>query len=142
MRPGAGPTLENATLCLLNRVRARHGLGALQSNPALAAAASHHARDMVRRGYFSHWTPRGWSLGDRVRSTGYIHGRWLVGENIGWGLGPMSTPRGMMHEWLRSPPHRANILRRSFRDVGIGIAGGSPAHRGGATFVTDFGRVG
>ena len=144
MHRGTGPTLQNATLCLLNQVRARHGMAPLEANPALATAARQHARDMVRRGYFSHSTLRGAGIGDRVRSTGYIRpGRWLVGENIGWGIGPLSTPGAMVHQWLRSPPHRANILRSAFRDVGIGIVRGSPAQRGGgATFVTDFGRIG
>ncbi|MEA2391126.1 MAG: hypothetical protein QOK31_1235, partial [Solirubrobacteraceae bacterium] len=35
--------------------------------------------------------------------------------------------------------HRANILRGSFREIGIGIALGTPAGGSGATYTTDFG---
>jgi uncharacterized protein YkwD len=41
---------------------------------------------------------------------------------------------------MNSPGHRGNILSRSFRSVGIGIAAGTPSGGGGATYTTDFGR--
>jgi uncharacterized protein YkwD len=42
---------------------------------------------------------------------------------------------------MHSPPHRANVLSRHFRDIGIGIAPGTPQHgrHSGATYTTDFG---
>jgi uncharacterized protein YkwD len=43
---------------------------------------------------------------------------------------------------MKSPGHKANILRREFREIGIGIAIGAPAGssgRRGATFTADFG---
>jgi uncharacterized protein YkwD len=44
---------------------------------------------------------------------------------------------------MRSPGHRANILKRSFRQIGIGIETGLPvrvsASQSGATYTTDFG---
>ena len=41
---------------------------------------------------------------------------------------------------MNSPGHRANILSRSFRHIGIGIASGTPVGTGGGTYTTDFGR--
>jgi uncharacterized protein YkwD len=43
--------------------------------------------------------------------------------------------------WIHSPGHRANILRSTFRDIGIGIANGAPERDvgGAATYTTDFG---
>jgi uncharacterized protein YkwD len=45
---------------------------------------------------------------------------------------------------MHSADHRANLLDRSFSDVGIGIASGAPAEldagETGGTYVTDFGR--
>jgi uncharacterized protein YkwD len=42
--------------------------------------------------------------------------------------------------WLTSPEHRANLLRRGFHRVGLGIAQGSFQGAAGATIVTaDFG---
>ena len=40
---------------------------------------------------------------------------------------------------MNSAGHRANILSRSFRLVGIGIANGTPTGDAGATYATDFG---
>ena len=83
---------------------------------------------MVVRGYFSHVDPGGASSVDRVRRTGYLSGArtWTCGENIGWGDGPTSTPRNMMRAWMASAPHRANILTRGFREVGLGGVPGRP----------------
>jgi uncharacterized protein YkwD len=44
--------------------------------------------------------------------------------------------------WMHSPGHRANILSRTFKEIGIGIARGAPeSGQGGdaATYTTDFG---
>jgi uncharacterized protein YkwD len=48
-----------ATICPLNRERARHGLSQLRTNGDLDQAAQGHARDMVKRAYFSHVSPDG-----------------------------------------------------------------------------------
>jgi uncharacterized protein YkwD len=43
---------------------------------------------------------------------------------------------------MRSPGHKANILRRQFREIGIGIALGAPEDvdgQPGATYTADFG---
>ena len=58
---------RDATLCLLNRVRTRHGLAPLRLNAKLAHAADRHSRDMVRHRYFAHNSRDGRSPFDRVR---------------------------------------------------------------------------
>src|SRR5438128_1825537 len=65
-------------------------------------------------------------------------------ENIAWGSLDWATPRAIMRSWMNSPPHRANILNRSFRDIGIGVARGAPVSgvSNAATYVTDFGARG
>ncbi len=132
---------RNATLCLLNRVRARHGLARLHLNRKLSRAARRHSRDMVRRRYFAHDSRDGRSPFDRIRATRYVPrtGTWWLGENIGWGSGRLSQPAAMVRMWMHSPPHRANILSRRFRDIGIGIAARAPVGSAGATYTTDFG---
>ena len=137
-------TLVHATLCLLNVKRASHRLGALRLNRRLSTAARRHSSAMVRERFFSHDSPNGASFVDRIRATGYLEGvqSWSLGENIAYGSGSRSTPRSIARAWMNSPGHRANILSESFREIGIGIASGTPVGTGGATYTTDFGRRG
>lgn len=132
---------RDATLCLLNRVRARHGLPQLRLSRKLSRAARRHSRDMVRRRYFAHDSLDGRSPVARMRATHYVprDASWTLGENIGWGSGSLGEPIALVRAWMHSPGHRANILSRSFRDIGIGIAAGAPVGGGGATYTTDFG---
>lgn len=134
--------LVRATLCVLNKTRARHNLRPLQLNSKLSTAAGRHSRAMVRRRFFSHDSLDGASFLDRIRATGYLSGArgWYVGENIAYGTGDRSSPSSIGAAWMNSPPHRANILRSSFREIGIGIASGTPVGGGGTTYTTDFGR--
>jgi uncharacterized protein YkwD len=137
-----GRALVRATLCVLNAKRARHNLGALRLNRSLSTAARRHSRVMVRERFFSHESPNGATFVDRIRATGYLEGAqgWSLGENIAYGSGSRSTPRSIARAWINSPGHRANILSESFREIGIGIASGTPVGSGGATYATDFGR--
>jgi uncharacterized protein YkwD len=134
--------LVRATLCVLNKVRGRRNLRPLQLNRKLSTAAIRHSRAMVRRKFFSHDSPSGASFVDRIRETGYLSGArgWYVGENIAYGSGDRSSPRSIGTAWMNSPPHRANILSASFREIGIGLASGTPVGRDGATYTTDFGQ--
>jgi uncharacterized protein YkwD len=136
--------LVRATLCVLNAERAKHRLRPLRLNRKLAAAARGHSGAMASRHFFSHNSLNGASFLERIRRTGYLRGArsWSVGENIAWGSGRLATPRAIGRAWMNSPGHRANILSRSFRAIGIGIAAGTPSGSGGATYTTDFGRRG
>jgi uncharacterized protein YkwD len=135
--------LVRSTLCLLNKQRTRRHMRKLRREGRLSHAARGHSADMVHRSYFSHSSPSGVDLVDRVRRAGYLAPAraWFVGENIAWGSGGLSTPKQIVRAWMHSPGHRANILNRSFREIGVGIALGSPRghHSAAATYTTDFG---
>jgi uncharacterized protein YkwD len=135
-------TLVRATLCVLNAQRTRRHLPRLILNDKLSIAARVHSSAMVRGKFFSHDSADGSSFLDRIRSTGYLFGvsGWYVGENIAYGSGDRSSARSIGRAWMNSPPHRANILSRSFREIGIGVANGTPVGVGGATYTTDFGK--
>jgi uncharacterized protein YkwD len=64
-----------------------------------------------------------------------------VGENIAWGSQELATPRSIVNGWMHSPGHRANILNRRFREIGIGVSRGAPepGFDRAATYATDFG---
>lgn len=135
---------RSATLCLLNQERRKRGLRGLRYNRRLAIAAGRHARDMVRRGYFSHNSLDGRDFVDRILRTRYIRGRrggWSLGENLAWGSGDRATPRSIVRAWMRSPGHRRNILNRRFREIGVALVLSAPERNQGraATYVTEFG---
>jgi uncharacterized protein YkwD len=133
--------VRHATLCLLNRQRAAHGLRALRADRRLAKAALGHSNDMVAHRYFAHESRSGAPFTARIVASGWTRTRrsYILGENIGWGSGSLGTPRAMVSAWMHSAPHRANILDGRFRVIGVGVAFGSPAGGGGATYSTDFG---
>ena len=140
-------TLGSAAVCLVNQERTRRGLRALRFNRRLSQAAAGHARDMVSRDYFSHDTAGGGSFVDRIVKAGYIAQNSFpsLGEDLAWGDGTLGTARSIVRSWMASPGHRANILSRKFRELGIGVALGVPggdAGLGGATYAIDFGSGG
>jgi uncharacterized protein YkwD len=123
-------------LCLVNSTRGAAGLPLLRANARLARAASAHAHDMARRGYFAHQRPGGPDLRARLRAAGLRPSSF--GEAIAWGCGSLSTPAATLRNWLASPPHRAILLSRAYRRAGIGTARGAPiACAGGAFWVLD-----
>lgn len=137
------PLVRAAVLCLHNQVRAARGLPLLRENARLDKAAAGHSDDMVAAGYFDHTTPGDVSFVDRIVAARYVKqsDAWTLGENLAWGTGDLSTPAGVMTSWMNSPDHKANILKRAYRDVGVGIDLGVPSDATiGATYTLDFGR--
>jgi uncharacterized protein YkwD len=141
--PGNVALVRAAVLCLHNAERSARGLPPLRENAKLRRAAQRHSDDMVRGGYFAHESRSGADMADRILGTGYARNRgWSLGENIAWGTGSLATAAEIQRAWMESPGHKANILRRQFREIGIGIAIGAPVRSGGldgATYTADFG---
>ena len=128
---------RSAIACLVNRARGASGLRGFRGNRALAVAAGRHARDMVRARYFAHQRAGGPTLTQRARRAGWRGRR--IGEAIAYGCGSAGTPAAIVRLWLNSPPHRAILLSRSLKRVGIGVAKRPPVPCGGrgGTFVLD-----
>jgi uncharacterized protein YkwD len=123
---------ESALLTQMNHVRAQHGLGRLRVDNHLERAARSHSREMLAGGRFEHG-----AFGTRMAQF-QVTGR-LAGENLAWGTGARSTARAIVGAWLASPEHRANLLRPSFKRIGIGDLVGSFLGNQGAHVVTaDF----
>ena len=137
--------LRDSTLCLINAERQQRGLPPLTANPQLGKAAQNFSRAMVRERFFDHVSPGGSTLLTRVkRGTRYLKGArsYSLGENIAWGSGDFATPRETVKGWMESAGHRANILNRRFRHIGIGVVNGAPDDDQGmpaATYTNDFG---
>ena len=135
---------SSATLCLINERRAAKRAMPLRAEGTLAQAAEAHAHDMVANRYFSHTSLNGNDFITRVSSLARTSAarRWaLLGENLAWGSGELATPRQIVQAWMDSRGHRANILRRGFRVIGIAVVQGTPVENAGigATYATTFG---
>jgi uncharacterized protein YkwD len=99
---------------------------ALAWNDALTQAALGHAADMAANDYFSHTSPNGSTLAQRVTRTGYS---WsLVAENIAAG---QPNVQSVMASWTSSDGHCANLMHPGLRDIGLAcMPGGSGASYG------------
>lgn len=139
---------RKATLCLINAERKQHGLGSLDRNKKLQKAAQRHNDRMLGSGCFDHECPGEPDLGGRLENVSYLVGgllKWAFGENLAWGNGDLGSPRAIVKAWMASPGHRANILHRDFKEIGIGFSVGTPSSKKepGGIYTTDFGlRVG
>jgi uncharacterized protein YkwD len=124
-----------ALLAAINRARMHYGLRPLQVDPQLDRAAESYSAEMLRTGTFTHG-----AFQARMRAfhvPGPVHG-----ENLAWGSGPYAAAATIVQEWLASPGHRANLLRRGFTRIGIGVASGTFRGQPGTVVVTaDFSGV-
>jgi uncharacterized protein YkwD len=123
---GEDASLEARLVERINAVRKSRGLRALRVEDGLSRAAGRHARSMAAAAYFRHelFTPRldrRWTAYGRwIRwyYPGPGYGSWSAGENLAWGA-PDIGARRAVRWWLESPGHRANLLARGWRDVGV-----------------------
>ena len=125
---------EKRTLRLHNRARERRGLKPLCVHPKLQEAARAHSAAMIKRDRFFHGP-----VGARLKRHGY---KWKTyGENIAGGSKRLGTPESIFERWMKSRTHRPNILKRGFREVGIGTATGTfKGNKGYTMYTADFGR--
>ena len=93
-----------------NARRADHELTRLRVDPCLQRYADTWARHLARHGRLVHQ-----DLGPILRRCRMR----MVGENIAVGY---PTGRAVVRAWMKSPGHRANILRPRYRLVAIGAA--------------------
>lgn len=134
-----------AALCLVNRERSRRDLPRLTAHAGLARAGRRYARLMVRARFFSHTSPAGASMADRLRAVGYAREdrEWMIGEALAWGVGNRATPAATVAAWLGSRPHRRLLLDPRYRDAGVGATTGVPvtdaAPGPGATYALELG---
>ncbi len=109
---------ENQMVEMVNKERINRGLKALKVDENLRAIARGYSADMLRRGYFSHYSPEGKTVADRSLEAGidFI----IVGENLAYAPTVEAAHKGFMN----SSGHRANILSVEYSKVGIGTMDG------------------
>ncbi len=105
---------------LTNQERQAENLPSLKTDPLLMKSAELKAEDMAAYGYFAHTSPEGktpWYFLDEV---GYKY--QYAGENLAINF---SNTEDVTSAWLKSPTHRANIVKSEYTEMGSAIATGT-----------------
>jgi uncharacterized protein YkwD len=111
-------------LQLSNELRAASGWKAVVREPRLTAAAAQLAQYMAKTDRYGHGVD-GRQPAERASAQGYDH--CLVSENIAFasstrGLHPEELARRLFDGWVRSSPHRRNLLDGDMTETGIAVA--------------------
>jgi len=106
---------EKELLELTNAERKKNDLPPLKPSPLLFTTARSHAANMAKQSKLDHKlddkTPY-----DRIKEAGYKYR--YAGENIAQGGIPL---KDIVRGWMDSKPHRENILRETYTEIGLGI---------------------
>jgi uncharacterized protein YkwD len=116
----AATTRARAMATAINVARERHGRRPLRISTRVASVPRRHSTRMARTGGLFHSC-----LSCLLRRFGWRR----VGENVGFS----ATIRGMSRAFMRSPPHRENVLCRCFTRVAVGVV-----RSGGRLWVTEL----
>ena len=122
--------LEQKIFQFTNEARRHHGLPALDPDDTLKAKAREKCDDMLKNNYFSHTSPDGKTLKDRLAEEKPAVARTMsrAGENIYMGarfdyaVDLVTQARLIVDGWMTSPGHRRNMLDPNYTHVGIGVA--------------------
>ncbi len=117
------PHLEAVLNRLASRARREAGHSPLRASTLALLAARAQAADMLAGGYVGHHSQSGFRFGRRFEAiAGAGHGNH--GENAARDRqpGPVDEMKAarLFRQWLESPAHRANLMRREWRYVCTG----------------------
>ncbi len=104
---------------LTNESRLALGDNPLSRNDLLDKAATLKGDDMATYGYFSHNSPTGVTPWHWFQQVGYNF--LYAGENLAINFTDATEVRDA---WLASPTHRANLLDKRFREIGMATISG------------------
>lgn len=116
---------ENNMINLVNKERTSRGFNSLKLDIKLREIARGHSSDMLKRGYFSHYSPdpanggaEGKTIADRAEIAGIDF--LVIGENLAYAPSLELAHKGLMN----SEGHRVNILSTDYNKIGIGVMDG------------------
>ena len=99
----------------VNEERAKLAIPELVWEAKIVPVARAHAKDMWERKYFSHFSPEGKDVGDRLKESKIYY--TYAGENLALAPTTKTAHTGLMN----SKGHRENILDSKFKKIGIGV---------------------
>ena len=130
--------IELAVIKYTNEERAKVGLSELHERDAITRIARAHSKNMVNLGLFhdlegkdptdraeaAGWTCT-WSTGYGLGENIYMYNRvglWMGDRPVENEEDADAMGRSLVTGWMASPGHRENILDRSYRLIGVGVA--------------------
>ncbi len=119
---------------LTNEQRQANGLGLLNLDEQLSAAAAKKAADMIARGYWAHVSLEGTQPWSFITDSGYQYRH--AGENL---ARDFSETTAIVKAWMDSPTHRENLLNSRYQDIGIAVIDGTLGDRETTLVVQLFG---
>lgn len=122
---------EAQIVVLSNQARVQAGVGQLEWDPALAAAALEHCRRMVAEGQIGHQFTGELDVTGRAAQTGAHFS--VIEENVA--IAP--TAERVHAAWMQSPGHRQNLLSADVDRVGVAVI----PTRDGLYAVADYSRA-
>lgn len=107
---------EKQILSITNIMRVRHHVPAVKWDEETSKVAFLHSEDMKKNNYFSHETPSGETLVDRLGEQNIKYE--MAGENIAAHyVDGIAASEG----WLNSKGHRDTMLNEEFTHLGVGV---------------------
>lgn len=106
---------ETLMFAKVNEERKKLAITELVWEPNLVPVGRAHATDMWKRSYFSHYSPEGKDVGDRLNEANIKYS--FAGENLALAPTVQTAHTGLMN----SKGHRENILEPKFKKIGIGV---------------------
>ncbi|MBP6883918.1 MAG: hypothetical protein KBC06_01650 [Candidatus Pacebacteria bacterium] len=111
--------LPGVLTTITNEERAQNDAPPLTENTLLDKAALLKAQDMATLGYFAHTSPEGKTPWYWFEQVGYRYS--MAGENLAVNF---FESEDVAQAWMNSPTHRANIVKKDYTEIGIGVANG------------------
>lgn len=108
-----GSNYAQEVLDLVNEERVKAGVSPLKLSSTLMDGTAIRADELTV--YFSHTRPNGTNCSTVVEDT---YPSSYIGENIAAG---QTSAEDVMDSWMSSTGHRANILRQSYTELGVGL---------------------
>ena len=108
-------TYQEQVLYYVNIERKKVGLKPLVLDTQLNKVAQVKANDMYDSNYFSHTSPTYGTPFEMLKFFGVSYSN--AAENIAQGY---STAKSVVEGWMRSEPHRKNILNSKYNKLGVG----------------------
>jgi hypothetical protein len=121
-------------ITLVNQERTKDGLNPLTQSSELTSAATAKGTDMFANDYWAHISPTGTTPWEFITKSGYQY--TYAGENLAKSF---STAQDVVDAWMKSPSHKANILKPEYKEIGIAVLNGHLSGEETTLVVEEFG---